>query len=163
MRCARKGPGGLLDEMIASAARFGGPSWRRYLRTMFGARPSSRATTLIFSPSRRQRRRMVSQVSMVITPWDAPLGGCLVSLPSPSRGSSCFMRSGVQFSGAVWGSNLRPRFQKYVPSIIVPDAPRPQDGLETTLTLSRDPGELLVLVGLPPSSYPNLAKDASAP
>jgi hypothetical protein len=56
--------------------RFGGSHWRRYLRTVFGARPKSRATGLILSPSRRQRIRMVSQTSTVITPWVVPLERC---------------------------------------------------------------------------------------
>jgi hypothetical protein len=42
------------------------------LRIVLGARPKARATGLIFSPPRRQRSRMVSQVSVLITPG-APL------------------------------------------------------------------------------------------
>lgn len=66
------------------------------LRTVFGARAKSRATGLIFSPSRRQRRRMVSQVSMLITPWGRSSRGT-VSLPVPSGGRPALRAQGYIF------------------------------------------------------------------
>ncbi len=88
---------------------FGGSSCRRYLRTVFAAKPRSRATTLIFSPSRRHRSRMVSQVSMVITPLGRPSRRLVVVTNTFGRGG-LFMRSGGQFSDAAGGANLKCRF-----------------------------------------------------
>src|SRR5450631_4876767 len=50
-------------------------SERTYLRTVFLDSPRSRATTLIGSPSRTHRRRMVSHWSSIINLLGAPLGG----------------------------------------------------------------------------------------
>lgn len=61
-------------------------------------RPSSRATTLIFSPSRRHRSRRSSRFHSNYL--GRPSRRCLVSLRSSPRGSSCFMRPGFTFSGA---------------------------------------------------------------
>ena len=96
--------------MRGFSMRFGGPSCRRYLRTVLGAGPRSRATDLIGSPSRRQRRRMVSRVFMLINPLGV-LSRSLVSLPKPSGGVACFLHLGVQFSPAATGSKTGRRFQ----------------------------------------------------